>query len=751
MQFRLAILVLVFFASALNAQELQFVSSTNGSVISSVEVIVSCAGDSQVKHIQTNFEGKIILPSELVCETYFITISHKDFDEFTFTGKLQQKNQFQLHPKGKNLGEVVITAQYQEGSIENAVHQIRVIDRATIDKMGAQNLRDVLSNSLNIRLSQDNVLGSSMSLQGISGQNVKILIDGVAVTGRVNGNIDISQINMNNVERIEIVEGPLSVSYGTDALAGTINIITKKFQKPSSSASVTGYYESIGQYNYSARLAHSTKNYTFSFLGGRNYFDGWKYEDQPFKIEQEKLADSTRVMDWKPKEQFFGTAFIGRQLKRTKLGFTSDYFYEQIMNRGLPREPYYETAFDDYYTTNRFNHSLTLVGKIFKNTNTSLIFANNYYRRIKNTYINDLTTLNQTLTANSSDQDTSMFNNITVRGTFSSSRTEAKLNAEVGYDLQHETGTGLRIKDTKQQIGDYSLFASAEYKPFDKTVIRPGVRLSYNSAYQAPIIPSINIKQEIGKGNIIRFSYARGFRAPSLKDLYFYFVDVNHNIKGNEDLKAEYSHNFSLSYSRSFTVKKVAFKLENLNFYNTIENLITLAQASATEYTYFNLNKYKTIGTQLQLETRWKGLTAAVGGSYVGRYNELSETMNVNDFYYSPEGRCNLQYAFEKDLTISIFYKYTGKTPNVSLDENNQLYVSSIADYHMLDASITKTFWQKRITLTVGAKNVFNIQNVIGSSGGSAHSGSSTSIPMAMGRMYFVKTDINLIYKKKEK
>jgi len=751
MQFRLAFLLLVLSTSGINAQELQFVSTANEVAISNAEVAISCAGDSQVKHLKTNSEGKVILPSEFVCSSYFITVSNKDFEEFSFTGKLNKTNVFKLNPIGKHLGEVVITAQYQEGSVENAVHKIKVIDRATIDKMGAQNLRDVLSNSLNIRLSQDNVLGSSMSLQGISGQNVKILIDGVAVTGRVNGNIDISQINMNNVERIEIVEGPLSVSYGTDALAGTINIITKKFQKPSSSASVTGYYESIGQYNYSGRLAHSTKNYTFSLLGGRNYFDGWKYEDQPFKIEQEKIADSNRVMSWKPKEQFFGTAFIGRQLKRTKLGFTSDYFYEQIMNRGLPREPYYETAFDDYYTTNRFNNSLSLTGKFFKNTNGNLIFANNYYQRIKNTYINDLTTLNQTLTANSSDQDTTTFNNIAARGTFSSSRTDSKLNGEIGYDLQHEVGTGLRIKDNKQQIGDYALFVSAEYKPFEKTVIRPGIRASYNTAYQAPVIPSINIKQEIGKGNVIRFSYARGFRAPSLKDLYFYFVDINHNIKGNEELKAEYSHNFSLSYTRKFTLKKMDLRLENNYFYNTIDNLITLAQATSTEYTYFNLSKYKTLGTQLQLEVKWAGLTSTIGGSYVGRYNELSESMSVEKFYYSPEGRWNVQYSFASDLTVSLFYKYTGKTPNVSVDENNNLYLSSIQDYHMLDGSISKAFWQKRITVTVGAKNLFNVRNIVGTSSGSAHSSSSTTIPMAMGRMYFIKTDINLVSKKKEK
>ena len=67
-----------------------------------------------------------------------------------------------------------------------------------------------------------------MSVQGLSGENVKILIDGVPVVGRLNGNVDLSQINLTNIERVEIVEGPLSVNYGTNALAGTINLITKK-------------------------------------------------------------------------------------------------------------------------------------------------------------------------------------------------------------------------------------------------------------------------------------------------------------------------------------------------------------------------------------------------------------------------------------------------------------------------------------------------------------------------------------------
>ena len=70
-----------------------------------------------------------------------------------------------------------------------------------------------------------------MSMQGISGENVKILIDGVPVLGRLDGNIDLSKINLNDVDQIKVIEGPQSVSYGTNGMAGTINIIIKKDQK----------------------------------------------------------------------------------------------------------------------------------------------------------------------------------------------------------------------------------------------------------------------------------------------------------------------------------------------------------------------------------------------------------------------------------------------------------------------------------------------------------------------------------------
>ena len=201
----------------------------------------------------------------------------------------------------------------------------------------------------------DNILGSSVSIQEISGQNVKILIDGVPVIGRLNGNIDLTQINLNNIERVEIIEGPLSVDYGTDALAGTINLITDKQLNDGFSSTYNLYYETVGQYNFDFILNFKRKGHAINFDFGRKYFDGWSKNDEFNLFPVSQLADTNRVNSWNPKEQYFGKVQYSYKTDNSLLRVFYDSFDEKISNFGFPRLPYYENAFDDYYFTKRNN------------------------------------------------------------------------------------------------------------------------------------------------------------------------------------------------------------------------------------------------------------------------------------------------------------------------------------------------------------------------------------------------------------
>lgn len=678
---------------------------------------------------------------------YTLVIQAVGYDKLTLVLiglELNKIKKLFLNPSSLNLKEVVVTGQYAPTSAEKSIQKVQIIDKEKIQQMGAVNLRDVLSNQLNVRLQQDNILGAGMSLQGISGENVKILMDGVPLIGRMNGNIDLSQINMNNVERIEFIEGPLSVQYGTNALAGTINIITKSLSDKKLNIGLTGYYESIGTYNLNTDVNLSFKKHRFQISAGRNYFDGWNSDDSPFYLPKTKTADSSRYKQWKPKEQYFTSVGYDYNFKKINLGFKSSFFDEKITNRGYPRAPYAESSFDDYYYTRRIDNHIYLNSKISKNWSVNSLAACNYYSRIKKTVYKDLTTLNEMLSLNNADQDTSRFTLLMSRASFVRQSNSSKINYELGYDINYESALGKRIDDQIQYMGDYALFTTMEYKPFHQLVIKPGLRYAYNTLYASPIIPSLNLKYDIDNRHVIRASYAKGFRAPSLKELYFLFVDINHNIVGNINLKSEQSDNYALSYSYKTTLKKAQFKMNINTFYNEIYNLITLAQISSAEYSYVNIGKYKTVGAQINSNVKFKNWNVQTGFNYTGRYNELAGSIDVPHFSFSPEVSENVSYIFIKHkATISLFYKYNGKLPGYRL-VNDNIIQTSLADYHTLDATISKTLF-KYFDFTIGCKNLFNVTNLNSTAfAGGVHSSSSSSVPLSTGRNYFIKLTINL-------
>ncbi len=660
-----------------------------------------------------------------------------------------QQRQAGSGPKEDTLQEVAVTGQYAPSSTARAVQRIKIIDRKKMDALAVQNLRDVLFHEMNIQLAQDNILGSSLSVQGVSGQNVKILIDGVPVIGRQDGNVDISQINLHNIERIEIVEGPMSVNYGTDALAGTINLITKKTLQNNWEGGISTYYQTIGTYNINGRLGLHKGNHTVIATGGRNLFDGWSDGDGVSLDFSKKPANRNRVQQWKPKEQYTGGLQYTYKIGKTTLNYKGDFFNEMILNRGEP-DYYGEKASDDYYRTRRIDNAIFVNNALAKDKNLNIQLAYNDYRRVKNTYVNDLTTLKKTLSEGSGAQDTSHFNLINSRGVYSTSRSDVKLNYEIGYDINVESATGVRIKDKTRQIGDYAAFISAEYKPFKELTIRPGLRYAYNTGYTAPLVPSVNVRYNINSF-ILRGSYAKGFRAPTLKELYFNFNDINHDINGNENLTAENSDNLNFSAAWSKAYRSFILKLEGSVFYNDIRNRIDLALIEGTAYTYVNIGRYKTQGIQVSTDVIIKDLKISVGGGYVGRYNALSEDIDLPQFNYTPEMRGSVTYEMRKTgVTAALFCKYTGRAPGYVLADSGKLQNSFISPYRIADFSLSKFFIDKKVNLSIGCKNLFDVKTINrsaagdGSVSGSAHSTGGTSLPYSTGRSYFVKADINL-------
>jgi len=123
---------------------------------------------------------------------------------------------------------VVITGQITQRTLNNSVQKIRVLSAEEIESSAGVSAKDVLELEANLNFTQDPSLGSAGGINGMNSEHLQILIDGVPMIGRLNGAIDLEQIPTSSIERIEIITGPMSVEYGSEAIAGTINIITKK-------------------------------------------------------------------------------------------------------------------------------------------------------------------------------------------------------------------------------------------------------------------------------------------------------------------------------------------------------------------------------------------------------------------------------------------------------------------------------------------------------------------------------------------
>ena len=129
------------------------------------------------------------------------------------------------------LSEVVVSGQIAPQSVAKSVKNVQVISNAQIQKMGAVSLADVLNQYINITVQPNlNTGKQTVSLFGLGGNYFKVLIDNVPLVSEngLGNNTDLSQVNMQDVERIEIVEGAMGVTHGANAVTGILNIITKK-------------------------------------------------------------------------------------------------------------------------------------------------------------------------------------------------------------------------------------------------------------------------------------------------------------------------------------------------------------------------------------------------------------------------------------------------------------------------------------------------------------------------------------------
>lgn len=717
------------------------INSTTENHLSNITLVVK--KDGEKKTLKSNEKGIVKIEFDY---PFVVSCNHSLYNPKIDTVR-SDGFIFDLKPKVYRTQEVVKTGSFAPRTSQDIAYNVDVITEEVIEAQFAPTLRELLVNTANLQVGNDNAIGgSSVGINGISGANVKILLDGVPIVGRENNNVNLNTLSMANIESVEIIEGPMSAIYGNNASGGVINLISKNKIENNFRFGGNNYNESVGQYNFNLN-----GNYTFG-----DYFVNADYNRNFFSGSNPQNSTNTRSFDWNPKLSQFADFSINHDSEHGGYGIKLNYVNEFILDRKEPLDPYGLFANDVEFITNRYSINPFWKAEFKKNNFLDLSFAYQYYSRERINYIKNLNTLTRTEVFEEGADQFNDFSNIFFRGVFSNDNVYEWLSYQSGIETNFDRLEGTRIEDQGQNIDDLSFFTSAEINLSDKFLLQPMIRAQYNSKYEAPLIPAINAKFKIRKNLDLKGSYSRGFRAPNIKELYLQFIDVSHNVLGNPDLKAENSHHYLASLNFSHSTYGNIFKASIKAFRNEIRNEIFLytspptADEAVPPSTYLNIEQFTSQGGEIGFNYFRDNLTVNLTQVLIGRYRTVTE-----DFFYTPEFNLNLIY-YKEDIGIraAVLYKYTGRIESfdsnlLSVENLNEGDITPfiVEGFSNLDFTLTKEIKIRDLSFDIsgGAKNILNVTNLntSGSSGGSVHGGAANTV-FSWGRTYFLSAKFNI-------
>lgn len=646
------------------------------------------------------------------------------------------------------LEDVLITAQYKPTALKNVLYNVDVIHDKTISERGITQLDQALLLSPLVRIDQDVILGSKIKFKGIDSRNVAILIDGIPIIGRLDGAIDLSQIALQNIQRIEILQGPLSNIYGNNAAGGVINLITKKAQPNVVSAAIEGLKESVGIQNLQSSIGLQNNKFRFGLHG--RIFEYNRFSEDSLRLIQKITQSDGSILNttkypWNPKTQkSFGSSLLYRINDVNQVSVKYDFNNEVVTDYDQIRRPTFKPySNDNFYTTQRNDIAVFYNGNVHKKNYIDFAFGRNNYRRVTETkrFVHETRSFDSTLYLS----DTINFLSYYSRLNFARPIGD-KMEIMSGITFSNDKAQGDRIinrdnvDSSSASFTEYAIYAELKYNVLKDLHLMASGRQTVHSIYKNKFTPTFQLKYDALKNFSIRASYSQGYRSPDLKELYIEFIDLNHFIIGNTSLSPEISTDKQLT----LTYANKRYKL-NLGTYHTeIKDKITLVLIEEPlKYQYVNFEQYKVYGFQAGFDVSLMGINVS-SASNLGYWSTginleaapaYGEVFDMNN---------SVNFTIPKvKINLSANHRYTGKQPNYGL-VGEEIYISEIEAANFIDASLNRSFIKNKISITTGVKNITNVQNLNVSGTISGTHQPSGSRLASLGRSYFVSLKINL-------
>lgn len=665
------------------------------------------------------------------------------------------------------LKDVVYSGQVSAQNIDRSVYEVTVINAEQIKQSAALNLADLLNQTLNIQIEPNPSTGKSgLNMLGFDSEYVKVLIDNVPVINDEGlGNFtDFTQINLSDIQQIEIVEGAMGVEYGADAVAGVINIITDKRASKKLKAKVFVQEETIGgEYNLNTEGRHIKGIDVRKKLGDKvsagisynqNIFNGF-YNGR--KGQKHPKNDGLRGHDWLPKQQHNGNAFARVKLNGTTLSYKFNYFREDIQRYSPNVDENYLVEFDLYdpfpidkdteFNTERWYHLLSANGNAWKDAKFNVSLSYQKQDRDAKLYgykiLQDLEYDVYNITYESRK---ALYGKGLLETVFSpnwSMQFGVEANSIKGKQAPIARIADSSTETIERELGSYDVFASSDIHVGEKVAVRPGIRALFSSRFGTKLAYSISSSYFFAEDWELRAIYGKTPKNPSYEELFTYFVNINHNIRGNENLKPEDGQSVALHLKKNTKIKDgVMLNTKFSASYVEVKDKIGLLDISLDplQSVFINFRSYSSRGVSLSNSLRAKKLTTSLGLSYRG----TGYDSDGRDILYAWQGNFLVNYKFQKlRLNLSSNFKFNGPQYQWVL-RNEEIIKGKLNSYSIWDVFARKQFLENWEVIA-GVRNLADITQVnTTASADGAHSNGSRYRTLGYGRSYFLKLTYNI-------
>lgn len=510
------------------------------------------------------------------------------------------------------LNEVVVTGTGTINKLKNSPVAIDVISQRELQNTNIptfENAMIALSPSMSFT---PNAMGSYMQLNGLSNRYILVLVDGKKLGGDVGGNVDLNRIDMGNIKRIEVLKGAASSLYGSDAIAGVINIITNKPKDLVNFSTETRFSE-YGQFTQNANLYLNVGGFSSSTSFQRNQADGWQLNKKEIINDKEVDTDKQAML------RFYSDVFSQRfGYKATK---ELSMYVEGILFDKKFKRPVSAYGFDMKYVDYSFGAGAKYLLK--NNGLISLDWNTDRFEYFK-AYLKETKDKNG-VTFMPGDEEfvrRQKYNNINLKGTFNAGKfNKVTVGSEYKVDNLYAPADSI---GGSRNVYTLAFYAQDEINLFGKLNIVPGVRYIYNETFKNRVTPKVSAMYTLHDFNF-RVSYATGFKTPELKQL-FMKTEVTSKGKttlsvGNKDLKPESSNYYSVNaeYIKDFLSLAVTGYINNLkNKIDTYEIELTpeeIAEGYNKKSSYHNIGRSRIQGVDFTFNS-YLGYNLTLGGGY---------------------------------------------------------------------------------------------------------------------------------------